>query len=349
MQTRKIRFAISGQKRIVASGDSVMSKRLQMKGLSFAANVAPRTQTAASRTSTPRFSETAFTLIELLVVIAIIAILAALLLPALGRAKTKAQGIKCMSNMKQLMLAFKLYTDDYNGYFFPNTYGGDGWVKGTLDYNGGNPSNWDLDTLLNPQTAVLGPYTKNPGIYLCPGDWTTVNRPGVGQVRRIRSVAASQAIGTWYDGKTPTYGYWLDAGLVGGSPTNPGGKWHVYAREADVSRPSPSMLWVFVDEHPASINDGGFAVRMPDTLAATANQGWVDFPAGFHGDAGAFSFMDGHAETHKWVEGTSLGPGGLSAHVTDWVSLNPGRIPNNRDIMWVVRRTSAQDSGADLW
>jgi len=288
-----------------------------------------------------------FTLIELLVVIAIIAILAAMLLPALSRTKVKAQGIQCMSNMKQLMLAFKLYTDDHRSLFFKNTYGGDGWVQGSLDFSGGNRSNWDTQTLLDPKTAVLGPYTRNPGIYQCPADWTTVNRPGIGQVRRIRSVAASQAIGTWYDGITPTYGYWLDSALVGGSPTNPGGKWQVYSRESNLGRPSPSELWVFLDEHPASINDGGFGFRMPNLPADTASQGWVDYPAGFHGDAGAFSFADGRAQIHKWIERTSLGKGGLNSRVTDWSQLNNGRIPNNRDILWMAKRTSALKNGPD--
>jgi len=290
----------------------------------------------------------AFTLIELLVVIAIIAILASLLLPALSGAKTRALGIKCMSNMKQLQLAFTMYANDYNGFYMINTYGGDGWVKDVVDFGGG-PNNWDITYLTDPKSAVLAPYTQNVGIYRCPADWTTVNRPGVGPVPRIRSVSASQAVGTWYDGKTPTYGYWLDKSLVGGSPTNPGGKWRVYAKDADTVRPGSAKIWVFTDEHPASVNDGGFGFRMPESMADTATQGWVDYPAGFHAGAGAFSFIDGHAEIHKWVEKPRAGRRGYDARVTDWSLLDDGRFPNNRDIWWLAQRTSARDFGPDPW
>lgn len=288
-----------------------------------------------------------FTLIELLVVIAIISILAALLLPALGRAKVQAQGIKCMSNMKQLMLALKLYTEDNQSIFPPNTYmGNDGWLRGWLDFDGYNADNWNPETLLNPERAMLGPYTKNPGIYKCPSDWTKVDRLGVGSVPRIRTVSMSQAVGTWSDGKTPTHGVWLDK--LGATSANPGGKWRVYAREDQALRPGPSMLWVFTDEHPASINDGALGFRMPDSPSDTATQGWVDYPAGLHGDKGAFSFVDGHAELRKWVEPVSRGQnGGLGTITTDLGSLNRGRIAGNRDIIWMARRTSALKQGED--
>ena len=293
-----------------------------------------------------RHGRKAFTLIELLVVIAIIAILAGMLLPALAKGKLRAQGVKCMGNMKQLQLAFQLYADDYQGSFIPNTYGGDGWVRGQLDFAGGNAANYDPATLLDKKTAVLGPYTTAPGIYQCPADWTTITRPNIGRVKRVRSVAASQAVGTWSDGGA-TMGYWLDSKQEGIFPNNRGGRWRVFAKDGDA--PKPSQVWVFIDEHPASINDGGFGNRIPDSLSATSARGWIDFPAGFHGGSGALSFLDGHAETHKWKQMHRPGKGGLDAKVTQVAQLDDGRVSNNVDIWWLAQNTTTAKNGQDPW
>jgi prepilin-type N-terminal cleavage/methylation domain-containing protein len=156
------------------------------------------------RSSRGRFAARGFTLIELLVVIAIIAILASMLLPSLSKARTKAQGVQCMSNLKQLQLAHILYADDHNGKLVPNLEPGDAvgsWIKGWLDFTS-SPDNTNTLYLTDPQHSKLAPYcNRSAGIYKCPADKSSIRRLG-STYPRVRSVAMSVAIadpggGTW--------------------------------------------------------------------------------------------------------------------------------------------------------
>lgn len=273
-----------------------------------------------------------FTLIELLVVIAIIAILAALLLPALAKAKQKAQGIKCMNNNKQLALAWAMYADDNKDYIpSPITPSDpDGrpvWITGAESYIGGNPLtldpanrvNWDINAGLS--TNVLWNYAKNPEIYRCPADprQCTV-QVGLNKVAYpvVRSMSMNQAFGS--------FSAWINRG---------GGHFNLYKRKSSIKM--PTQTFIFAEEAPASINDDSFAVECGSTLTA-GNEKIVDFPAVYHGgNSTTFAFADGHAEIHRWIGSTIL-------HC-------PIGSPNNRevaagdsakDVDWLAEHTSTQ-------
>jgi prepilin-type N-terminal cleavage/methylation domain-containing protein/prepilin-type processing-associated H-X9-DG protein len=271
-----------------------------------------------------------FTLIELLVVIAIIAILASMLLPTLAKSKTKAQGIFCMNNGRQMIMALHLYTGDFNEWMPPNTdNGGLAWNWVTGDMNNQQDAT-NILKLIDERYAAIAKYVaKNHKIFRCPADKSTVNLGGGRVVPRVRSFSMSQAVGTKADAGSaaspiPVDGPWLD-GNHSHSANNP---YKTYGKMSDTTPPGPAKLWVFLDEDEKSINDSGFAVGMSDPRATQM----IDWPATYHNNAGGFAFADGHSEVHKWVDPRTKVKNGNTARATQG---------NNQDIIWMQERTSA--------
>lgn len=254
----------------------------------------------------------AFTLIELLVVIAIIAILAAMLLPALSRAKVKAQGIKCTSNAKQFVVAWMLYSQDFDDKLVLNPVSGGGnnvniaWATGDMQ-NAADRINRNYI-----QNALLFPYTKSVDLYKCPGN-TKKNM--------LRGVSMNQTMGL-----SDAAGNYIN--IPWSNPTAGGRNFKVFRKSSQITR--PTEYFVITDEDDNSINDALFRA---DYCVNAANFCLNDIPAAYHGQSGGFGFADGHAEMHKWKT--------LKVPVPGWNGVNNGAAnwggQNSADAQWLLQ------------
>ena len=276
-----------------------------------------------------------FTLIELLTVITIIAVLAAILLPALSKARERSLSIFCLNNTRQLTLAWLLYGEDHEGRMPYNLVMTPASPPNNLNWVN-NVMTWDLSSgntnLATITGASLGPYVNGvTTIYRCPADHALSSvQSAAGWSQRIRSYSMNAMVG--------------NAGVAsatGVNINNPGYRQFFKGQQI----PRPSEIFVFLDEHPDSIVDGYFLNKYSPTAYghdAVASDEWLDLPASYHNKSTSFSYADGHAALHHWLKASTIRP--PLAHAANL----PIQIPaepagENADFAWVMQHMSVEN------
>jgi len=287
-------------------------------------------------------SRRAFTFTELLVIVAVLALLLFVLFPAQADSRTKSRGVRCLDNMRQIMNAFMIYTQDNHDLFPPNPDDGNmilghNWCGGQAGPGAAHEFNSEI--LANPQFCLIATYLNtNVSLFRCTADlrvglYQGTNSAKFGtKVPAARSISMNHAVGTicpqfnaggGHAGK-PTLssnGPWLDNNHSHKRNT----PWRTYGRLSDLVVPGPAQIWVITEEDPLSINDAGFVFGMNFSE-------WIDFPSTQHGMAGVIGFADSHVELHRWTDSRTRAP----------VQITRVAVPGSADWAWLRDRTSAR-------
>ena len=301
----------------------------------------------------PGHDRAGFTLIELLVVIAIIAILAAMLLPALAKAKQKALAMQCLASEKQLITAWIMYAGDNQDNLVPNrglngatgvSYAGDprqqvnlqpggqnaNWCPGNMQnsqcvqpgpYPGGSKYSWWI------QSGLLYPYINNMYVYHCPADRTIVPRGGAAFTAKALRTYSMNCYVQPMDAPGNNTALWTPSS--GGPITG----WAYYTKSATMARPGPSKTWVFIEESPYSIDDGFFALDPRNTTQ------WFNSPAVLHGNGSVLSYADGHSAVRLWTDSSMINekPATPAGNTDNWPASS-----GSGDLPWFISVSTAR-------
>lgn len=282
----------------------------------------------------------AFTLIELLVVIGVVALLVATLSPTLAGSRVGSQAFRCQNNNRQLSAAWRMYADDNNDRLVyasainsgppptPNPPDSFAWTGAHMGESPQSPPRWEWDPSIDMMKRPLWKYAPNAGIYRCPSDHS-VDPTASGLKPRILSFSMNLYVG----GFAPN-------ASAGEGPDGTDGGWgfantyRIFSKTTDLIAPGPAKTFVFIDMRPEAINWGNFLTYMYGFPNNPSQYEFSDFPGIYHNLGACFSFGDGHAEVHRWLDPRTAPPL-TSSPISSFPS------PNNVDIAWLQAHSTS--------